>query len=433
MALKLHTWTRVTRIELQNLAVNIGKAAIADINNWPDSGEGRAVKAATERMMRLLDSTLDRSGLDYAFGNLHEVVHELKGIEANSYFRNRISRQRHVEKGGGVRPFDEIVADQIARFNRFVQDNRPTLDNDLGKSEPISDDRSPPTVRRARAGAVEELSRITPGQQAGPLQFEIRDGVLRIKEQTAFAVPEDRDNVAHARRALEDSADALLVALSESNCDPRLIEAVEEIQKIIVSGADVIRLGLVNFTCDHLFIRFAEEIPDVAAARFQGFSMGIGLYVAQFPEWLRFTENAAKADVEADDVNRTLAVGHALIPELRSATGLIDPQVPKSIELILEALRNPNQSSRRALYGAIRTLENLFAKIFAGFGGIIGSVSDGVNAGTKRATSIIVTTGLLVGAAHLAASLSPTAERVVKANWLKHAAELVKNGLKEAE
>lgn len=243
MALKLHTWTRVTRIELQNLAVNIGKAAIADINSWPDSGEGRAVKAATERMMRLLDSTLDRSGLDYAFGNLHEVVHELKGIEANSYFRNRISRQRHVEKGGGVRPFDEIVADQIARFNRFVQDNRPTSDNDLGKSEPISDDRSPPTVRRARAGAVEELSRITPGQQAGPLQFEIRDGVLRIKEQTAFAVPEDRDNVAHARRALEDSADALLVALSESNCDPRLIEAVEEIQKIIVSGADVIRLG----------------------------------------------------------------------------------------------------------------------------------------------------------------------------------------------
>lgn len=74
---------------------------------------------------------------------------------------------------------------------------------------------------------------------------------------------------------MEDSAKALLVALSESNCDPRLIEAVEEIQKIVVSGADVIRLGLVNFTCDHLFIRFAEEIPDVAAARFQGFSMGI--------------------------------------------------------------------------------------------------------------------------------------------------------------
>ena len=176
---------------------------------------------------------------------------------------------------------------------------------------------------------------------------------------------------------------------------------------------------------------FADQLPDVAAARFLGFSMGIGLYVGQFPEWHRFIENAASANFEKSDMEVAYDVGRSLLPALRDAKGLVDPEVPKSIELILEALRNPKLSAKRALYGAVKTLENLLATVFKEVSGLLRAMSDGVQGGIKKAVVALVATGLLCAAAHTAVQLSPTAERVANANWLKTAGDIVKSALSE--
>jgi hypothetical protein len=432
MATNLHTWTRVTCLDLQHIGQNIGNAALDGIKYWPESGEGRAVKAASERLFRLLEKTHDRSDLNYVFDNLDSVMAELKLVRANSYFKSHISSRIYKDRSGNRRTFKESLDSQIGGFEAFATVNRPKkVLSKAANEEPEGE--FPLTPTASDENSAQQLDEITPEQKAGPLQFEVRNSVLRIKKQPGRLNNEDKKSIIAARSALEENAFSLAKLLSESNCDPRLIDVVKEVHDIIASGADVIRLGIVNFTCDYLFSRLSEEIPDVAAARFQGLNVAIGLYVAQFPEWHRFTENAAKAEIENEDIARTYDIGKAILPALRAARGLVDPEVPKSLELILEALKNPKLAGRRALFGVIRTLENLLAKIISEFANALWAVTEGAHNGAKKATTVIVAGGLLLAVANTAANLSPTAERVIKATWLKQAADILRRGLKDAE
>ena len=415
------------RIELQNLSVGLGNAVLADRVNWPLTGEGREIKAATERMTRMLDATFDRD-IQHVFDNLGDVVGILKRVRNMSYFETNIASRLYRKRAGDSSPFMNVLDDHIDRIVRFSEANRP-IKSEMQPAVIRSNIRLQPIDGAIADKSADLLRDITPAQQAGPLQFEVRNGSLHIKSQLSYPEPRDLKNIRSARKAMKDSSVALLGALSESNCDPRLIEAVDEINSIVQSKTDVIRLGLVNITCDQLFERAQKEIPDTALARFKGLSVAIGLYVAQFPEWQRFTENAARADFDPADIQKTYEVGRQLLPQLKSASGLVDPEVPRSIELVLEALRNPNHSGRRALYGTVRTLENLFAKIFSEFVGLLNSAFDGARSGIKKGITIAAAAALLTAAAHYAGMLSPTAERVLKATWIKQAADLVSKSL----
>lgn len=417
-------------VDLQDLTNGLGNAALKAIKFWPQNGEGRNVKASAERMSLMLDATHDRSGLEFHIDHLESVVSELKALQANMFFQEHVASQFYVDRKGKKLRFGEAVTDRISGFDNFMSINRPPRKSSrLATAKVIV---SLPAQKQTEEDFTSLLKDLTPGQQPGPLQFEFRNGLLRLKQQRASATNSDAKNVANARSALLADGTALLACLSETNCDPRLLSAVEEIQSILDSDTDIIRIGLMSLTCDHLFVRFSEELSEVAAARFAGFSMGINLYVGQFPEWHQFTENAARAEYTSDDIKRTYEIGKELLPELQ-ANSLVSPEVPHSIELILEALQNPKQSSQRVLFGVIRTLENLFAKIFSEIVATYVAAADGARSGLKKVVVVIVATSLLALAADGATKLSPTAERVLKTSWLKTAADLVKDGLTKAD
>jgi hypothetical protein len=421
-SLNLQTWTRVARLDLQTLCVNIGNAALAQLKYWPESGEGRQVKEATEEIMILLDGTHSRRDILHSFGVLDQVMARLREIEANLFFQSYISEKTFVDRGGRETSYGRAVRDSVTSFDA-VSAHRPAR-----APSAQSEGREAPPKQDRLGNEPKQLSEIVPPQQEAPLQFEVSGGKLRIRPQKLKPNKSDLQNIRSAKLALEEGIERLIKSLSESNCDPRLLQAMGEVEQTVKAETDVIKLGIANLTCEYLFNEFAEELSAVAAAQFKGLHTAIGMYVSQFPQWHRFTENSASVEFTAQDINQIYRSGAKMLPELRAKNGLVDPEVPKSLELILEALKNPGKSRRRAVFGAIRTLENLFAKIFEEFGGLFQAASQGTRAGIKYVTT--AASAALLGSAVLSASdVAPTFERVLDVKWLRHASDMLREML----
>lgn len=424
---KLQTWTRVTRLDLTHLALSIGNAALEALPRWPSTGEGREVKAKSEQIIRMLEFTHDKKDIVDQIEHLEKAVDLIFQISQNSFFKNYLSNKKYVSRSGKKQSFHSMVIKTIDTFNDFVTRNKP-------KRKPIIEGGGNAEATSAAGldeALLKELERLTPNQKNAPLQFEFLDGYLQIKRQVARASTQNsQTNVGYARSALIDDANALLRVLNETNCDPRLLVAVEEISGVISSNCDVIKLGFLSFTCDSLFVRFSNELSEIANARFLALSTGLGLYVSQFPQWREFVENAAETNFQDSDLEAVYQIGTDILPTLEGAEDLVDPEVPKSIKLVMEAIKNPKLSRKRALFGAIRTLENLFATIFSEFAKTAGATAEGARSGLKHAASVLVTSALLLIAAQSAAQLSPIAERALKAKWMRQAAELVEQARK---
>lgn len=422
----LQTWTRITRIDLAHLAVAIGNVTLENLRLWPSTGEGREIKANSEKISRLLESTHDKKDIASQFDHLERIISLFEIIKENKFFRSHLSRKKYTSRYGQKITFDYAISESISKFVSFSNLNRP---NQSGNHTAASTSYYS-GVTQVDEGAIADLERLTPKQKNAPLQFEFSDGYLRLKPQISNAkTKKDEINVISARQSLNLDVQSLILTLNESNSDPRLIVALEEISQVIASNCDVIKLGFLSFTCDSLFVRFSEQLSDIASARFLALSTGLGMYVAQFSQWREFVENASESNVQDSDLDNAYDIGVEMIPALKNARDLVDPEVPKSIQLLLEATKNPKLSRNRALYGMIRTLENLFSVIFSEFAKTYAAASDGARTGLKHAATALVASSLLVIAAGAAAQLSPIAERTLKAKWMKQAAELVEKAI----
>jgi hypothetical protein len=143
------------------------------------------------------------------------------------------------------------------------------------------------------------LGRVLPSAQVpAPAQFRIDRGRIRVAHQVSRPDSEDTQNVHSASEELLRNGQKIINELSRSNCDKRLIEGFEELQARISSQEDVIRTGITNITCAHLFERSQKELPDAVYGMMQGHSVAVSMYVRQFPEWRRFADQAAAANLE---------------------------------------------------------------------------------------------------------------------------------------
>jgi hypothetical protein len=414
----LETWRRLTRLELQPLCGEIGNAAMAMINEWPRSGEGRAVKAGCERISVVLEHTT-RTSLASAFTSFDEVMQELRLIEANSFFQSHLASRKLRGGRWPGRELGEVLQQTIEKTSQVLTEHGPAVRRaQLEKS-----------ARSRSQKAVSTLSGITPAQRQGPAQFVFLEGVLHVANRHATPGAKDAKAAEQARVQLIADAKWLIENLRQANIDQRVVEIIDDMRDQLSSSQNIIRVGIVNVACDQIVNVVAEEISGPIVARFKAFSVGVNLWVSQFPEWHSFVDNSAKHDANIGDAKTTLSVGRQLAKELRSS-GLADPEVPRTIELVLEALTTPERAGQRAVFAAVRTIENVIARVFTEFGGILGAVPAGVREGVKQGTKITTAVVMLGIAATAATNIGPAAKHVLKTDWLKKAGEIVTEGLK---
>ncbi|USU13193.1 hypothetical protein NF701_04980 [Sphingomonadaceae bacterium OTU29THOMA1] len=386
--------------------------------------DGRAVKAASEAMTKLLERTHASSNLAFQFAVFEGVLGELQKVLDNAFFQQHLAGKLIKERGFPDETLGALVKRRVEDTRSIIVANQPAL------PLPVQPTSGSPRVPFSTA---EQLRQITPEQKIGPVQFEMVDGVIRVAHVAGRLREADQLNASQARLSLIRSGEWLVENLALSNCDRRLVETVSETQDMLASGENIIQLGMANIACDHVSTRMDEELGDILSARLKAYTVGITFYISQFPEWERFTENAATIDHTVADAQAATHAAKQLATSLRSVPTLIDPEVPRSIELILEAVGDPARAGKRAVFALFRTMENLVAKVFGSLTNMFGAVSDGTAAGLKRGTTAAVAAAVLGMSIVAVNAIAPGAERVVGAKWMKKAADLVKESLSKAD
>lgn len=271
------------------------------------------------------------------------------------------------------------------------------------------------------------LDRVLPVEQVpAPAQFAVEDEKLRIVRQRGEPLAEDQANVDSARDDLIQRGEKIVEELSRSNCDSRIIESYRELQGKLIDGADIIRVGITNIACAHLTDQFECELPSAVSALMKAQAVGVNMYVAQFPQWQRFAEQAAISALSRDDIPPISTAIDKILEGIERTPAIADPEVPRLLKALRDLINNPSKVSQRALFAAWRTLENLFIGAYSYAKEFIKQTADKSVRGLSTVAATLIVTA--VGGALL---LSPIAVSLPEGSWIKKATEIIVEELVE--
>ena len=155
------------------------------------------------------------------------------------------------------------------------------------------------------------------------------------------------------------------------------------------------------------------------------YSMTIRMYAAQFPEWRNFLENSASTEIDESDLSVIQATITSLADNLERNSGLVDPEVPRTLREISQFIQHPRQSAKRMAFAAIRTAENLIISIWRYSADFLGRTLEKAKEVGSSVVARVVVYSLLVIAINAAAGISPLTSKRPEMGWMRNAIELV--------
>lgn len=362
------------------------------------------MKIITERIVARLGGPQVLRDLKGAFNELSTTTNDLTEIRNNSFFLSHI-------------------ADRPIPGSRFLSSAAVRVDNAVQRTdEYISAYQFPPEIE---PDAEKALLKVVPDQQLGPVYFEVVQNRLRVRHTAAKPDDADKSNVESAASAIAAQGEKLAENLEMGNFDRRVISTVRDIVERVKSKQDIVELGIANLAAQLVFRAAKNEMADVAFAELEAFGVALSMYVAQFPQWIRFSDNAASAEYTAGDVKRIYETGLSLANDLEKVKANVDPEIPRTLRWMAEAIRNPRLAAKRAIFASIRTIENLVAVVLRTFSSWLGSIKDGVNSGTKKVATVATVTALLYAVAYAGLGLAPDSALGIANGWVKTASQIV--------
>jgi hypothetical protein len=370
---------------------------------------------------------------DDIYSSIKELFLDLNDFYDKRYFSqiSYISRYRVSPRLDYFNFLDTSLADSIppdyamrlllSSLDRILTEGIPEfgqIEIDLS----ISDEKSVDT---------EVLRKIVPRHQSvSPVQFDITDGRLVIAHQASIPLEGSQSAASSAKEDLVERGANLISQLSNSNCDPRLLKSIEDLQNQLTSGQDIIKLGMASISCEFMYSAFRNELPDAIGALLQAQTSGIGMYVAQFPEWQKFAENAAAINIDTETTKDIHLIADKIVNDLENNPDLADPEVPRVIKYLNDIIKDPSKAPKKAAFAVLRTLENLVIKVYQYgadfFDQTIRKTSDALSATTSK----IVVFALLSLAFSGATGLVPVATKMQVSTWLTQATAIVGQQLK---
>lgn len=273
---------------------------------------------------------------------------------------------------------------------------------------------------------AERLRRIVPQQKIAPAKFGIDHDKIIILPQR-HTVPKDDKSAAEAARAhLQKSGAKIVAALSASNCDRRLIEAVEDLQTALAEPGNIIELGLNNLSCEAICGAAKDELPDAICGMLKAHTAAIGMFVAQFPEWQKFAENAAAVELTASDVEEINRAANQIIAQMESNPEVADEAVPKTIRAIRDLTSDPAKTAKKAAFALLRTVENFVSTALSYGADFIGQTARKTSDELSTAISKTAAGVLLAAAIAGASQMTGVTDRIAEAGWIKNALEIVR-------
>jgi hypothetical protein len=272
---------------------------------------------------------------------------------------------------------------------------------------------------------ITALRNALPEQKLAPISFDIEHSKLVVVHRAVDPSSADINNVKNARNALLEQGIGIIEALERSNCDRRIIDGIKRLQNGLARYDNIIELGIINISVDKVCKSAASEFPDALLGAIDGHIAGVGMYVAQFDEWRRFSENALDVELDASDIKHIGDATQAIIERVMLHPEIADEEIPKTLLMLGSLIANPGQSSRKAAFATLRTVENLVARVYQhGLDFLEQTTTKSVD-GLSSAASKVIVGALLAVALAATASLGAVPSKVAEAAWMKTAAEIV--------
>lgn len=414
MQANLNAWVRLKRLDIREFASALGTSALEHLGSWPRAGEGRAIKAASEELLRVTDSHAI-GGLRRARDEFEAVRKIIVNLKRNSFFTAKFSNSTYIDRRNEVRTLFEALGDLEVEVVNFIDTVSSSQSKDLNIS-PI---------------AAEEIENIVPKQQLGPLYFAVSKGRLTVQKRKSHPLDGAEDLAEQARQKLIIDARSIVNDLGLSNSDQRVVDLINVIIDGIEASSNIIQIGISVITLNKYCDRMDDEIPLILSAKIKGLALGLNHYVGQHKEWEEFAGNSASADFTADDLESTKRVAGQIIDGLEANSEFVAPEVPNSIRLLMEAISKPAVASKRAAYAVIRAIENLVSAMCNECIKVVKSSADGVAEGAKvgskalALSAILTVGGALVVSIIPVSTLSPSLLSVMKAEWLQELLKVI--------
>lgn len=269
------------------------------------------------------------------------------------------------------------------------------------------------------------LKSILPTQKIAPLQFEIVQDKLRILPRSSKPEEVAGSPISAAKTQILGLGDQIVLELERSNCDRRLLEAINKTQAEILSEESIVRIAISGIYCGNLAKAFQPELAGAVDVMLSTYSMTIGMYAAQFPEWRNFLENSASTEIDESDLSVIQSAITSLADNLETNPGLVDPEVPRTLREISQFIQHPRKSAKRMAFAAIRTAENLVISIWSHSADFLGRKLEKTKEIGSSVASRVVVLSLLVIALEAAVGISPLTSKISEMNWMRSAIELV--------
>lgn len=280
---------------------------------------------------------------------------------------------------------------------------------------------------------INRIKEIIPDQKIAPAKFDVAENKLILVDQPNLVRPDDEVNVRHARNALLSSGEKIIRELTQSNCDRRLIDSFSELQTGIASNDNIIELGLLNIGCEAICNISKDELPDAVKGMIDGHTVAVAMFVAQFPEWQKFSENAASVSMGADDIAKIAKSASAVAAKLENRPDLSDPDVPHTIRALVSLIQTPGKASKRAAFAVLRTIENLVSKVISYGLSLIDSTATKTIDGLSSAASKAIVIGLMTLAINSVTDLGSVTSKISEASWMRTAVSAVKKHIEGLE
>jgi hypothetical protein len=267
------------------------------------------------------------------------------------------------------------------------------------------------------AQAVSALLEIVPVNQAlGPAQFRVdSEGIIRLVEQGSKEFSKDTPSINEAR-----------TELISSNCDRRIVENVENLQSRISLKKDIIRLGLINLHCESMCVNCRDELPSSIYSMIEAHVLGVHMYVSQFPEWRRFSDQATSSRIIEEHKTAMSKSLRSILHDLSEKPAIAEPEVPRTLAAIRALLDDPKGASKRSLFAAWRTLENFFQSVFKFGIDFLRKTANLTSDALSKMVSKGIAASVLAAAVGGAILIAPLANALESTGWIQKAAQIVK-------
>ena len=384
----------------------------------------------TEKTLQKIEKLLSEATHEPAYEKINVVsIHSsfpggrIRPIWPQEYVNTTVHQDRSVkmpEQGRKTLRVDKampLISKKIEETRRIMRDIR--LAQELMHPSPQVVEESSDLID------IAHLKSILPTQKIAPLQFEIVQDKLRILSRSSKPEEAAASPVSAAKTQILGLGDQIILELERSNCDRRLLEAINKTQAEILSEKNIVGIAISGIYCGNLAKAFQPELAGAVDVMLSTYSMTIGMYAAQFPEWRSFLENSASAEIDESDLSVIQSAITSLADNLEKNPGLVDPEVPRTLREISQFIQHPRQSAKRMAFAAIRTAENLIISIWKHSADFLGRTLEKTKEVGSSIASKVVLYSLIGIALSAAAGISPLTSKIPEMGWMRNAIELV--------